>query len=91
MEGNIYNTVIIGTQLWMAENLKTTKYNDNTTIPLVDDNTAWGALTTPGYCWYNNNAVSYKATYGALYNWFTVDAASNGGKNIMPIKLACIH
>jgi uncharacterized protein (TIGR02145 family) len=83
VEGNIYNTVIIGTQLWMAENLKTRKYNDNTTIPLVTDNTSWGVLTTPGYCWYNND-IANKATYGALYNWFTVDAVSNGGKNICP-------
>ena len=85
IDGNVYNTVTIGAQVWMAENLKTTKYNNNTNIPFVVDNTEWGALTTPGYCWYNNNAVSYKATYGALYNWFTVDAASNGGKNICPV------
>jgi uncharacterized protein (TIGR02145 family) len=72
-EGNIYKTVTIGTQTWMAENLKTTKYNDGTTIPLVTDGTAWGALSTPGYCWYGNNAATYKATYGALYNWYTVN------------------
>jgi uncharacterized protein (TIGR02145 family) len=84
VDGNNYNTVTIGTQVWMKENLKTTKYNDNTTIPLVTDNTIWTALTTPGYCWYNNDATGYKATYGALYNWYAVDAASNGGKNICP-------
>jgi uncharacterized protein (TIGR02145 family) len=72
-DGNVYNTVTIGTQTWMAENLKTTKYNDNTSIPLVTDNTAWAALTTSGYCWYNNDAATYKATYGALYNWYTVN------------------
>ena len=57
----------------MAENLKTTKYNDGTTIPLVTNSTEWSNLTTPGYCWYNNDEASYKNTYGALYNWHTVN------------------
>jgi uncharacterized protein (TIGR02145 family) len=82
-DGNVYNTVTIGTQTWMAENLKTTKYNDNTPIP--------NGLTSGAYYWYNYNEATYKATYGALYNWFAVDnndatkVASNGGKNICPI------
>ena len=84
IDGNIYNIITIGTQTWMAENLKTTKYNDNTTIPIVANNTAWNTLTTPAYCWYNNDATTYKATYGALYNWYAVDARSNGGKNVCP-------
>jgi uncharacterized protein (TIGR02145 family) len=84
VDGNIYKTVQIGTQVWMAENLKTTKYSDNTTISPVTDNTAWAALITPGYCWYNNDAATNKVTYGALYNWYTVDPASNGGKNVCP-------
>lgn len=71
-DGNVYNSLIIGTQVWLKENLKTTKYNDNTSIPLVTDNTAWSNLTTPGYCWYNNNS-SYKNTYGALYNWYALN------------------
>jgi len=57
----------------MVENLKTTSYNDGTAIPLVTDNTAWSNLSTPGYCWYNNDAATYKVTYGALYNWYTVN------------------
>ena len=73
IDGNVYHTVTIGTQVWMVENLKTTKYNDGTAIPLVTDNTAWGALTTPGYCWYNNDSATYKNTYGALYNWYAVN------------------
>jgi uncharacterized protein (TIGR02145 family) len=73
IDGNIYNTVSIGTQIWMASNLVTTKYNDGTSIPLVTDGTAWSNLTTPGYCWYNNDATTYKATYGALYNWYAVN------------------
>lgn len=73
VEGNNYKSVKIGNQIWMAENLKVTKFNDNTTIPLVDDNTSWSTLSTPGYCWYNNDETSYKATYGAMYNWYSVN------------------
>jgi uncharacterized protein (TIGR02145 family) len=71
-DGNIYSTVHIGNQIWMAENLKTTKYSDGTSIPLVTDDTAWINLSTPGYCWYNNNDAAAQ-TYGALYNWYTVN------------------
>jgi len=83
-DANYYKTVKIGTQIWMAENLKTMRYNDNTIIPLVTDNVEWKTLITPGYCWYNNDLSTNKATYGALYNWYAVDAASNGGKNLCP-------
>jgi uncharacterized protein (TIGR02145 family) len=83
VDGNIYTSVTIGNQVWMVENQKTTKYNDGTSIPLVTVDAAWEALSTPGYCWYNNDNIN-KSTYGALYNWFVVDAASNGGKNVCP-------
>jgi uncharacterized protein (TIGR02145 family) len=75
-DNNNYPIVAIGTQTWMAENLKTTKYKKGTDIPLVTDATAWAALTTPGYCWYNNDEAAYKNTYGALYNWYTVKTDS---------------
>lgn len=73
VDGNVYQTVIIGTQTWMIENLKTTHYNDSTAIPLVKDSAVWVNLNSPAYCWYNNDSVSYKEVYGALYNWYTVN------------------
>jgi uncharacterized protein (TIGR02145 family) len=73
VEGNAYKTVKIGDQWWMAENLKTTKYNDGTPIPFVDDNSVWKLTRTPAYCWYENDENTYKATYGALYKWYTVN------------------
>jgi uncharacterized protein (TIGR02145 family) len=74
IDGNVYTTVKIGNQVWTVENLRTTKYNDGTPIPLVTDSAAWKALTTPGYCYYDNttHADSIKK-YGALYNWYAVD------------------
>ena len=73
IDGIVYHTVIIGTQTWMIENLKTTHYNNNTAIPMITDSAAWRKLKTPGYCWYKNDSTSYKATFGALYNWYAVD------------------
>ena len=67
-DGNSYNVVKIGDQVWMKENLATTKYNDGTPIPLVKDNTAWSNLSIPGYCYYNNDSLTYATTYGPLYN-----------------------
>ena len=84
IEGISYSTIEIGTQVWMAENLKTTKYSDGTIIPIITDGMAWAALTTPGYCWYNNDEDTFKPTYGALYNWYSVNPISNNGKNICP-------
>lgn len=71
IEGNLYNVIIIGSQTWMAENLKTTKLNDNTSIPNVESDAEWIALSTPAFCWLRNE-VQYKDVYGALYNWYTV-------------------
>jgi uncharacterized protein (TIGR02145 family) len=73
VDGNTYSTIMIGTQVWMTENLKTTKYNDGTSIPKVTGDAAWLSLTTPGYCWYNNDSITYKTPYGALYNWYAVN------------------
>lgn len=73
IDGNIYKTVKIGNQIWMTENLKSTQYNDGTIIPLVTGNSTWSMLNTPGYCWLWDDESSYKAIYGALYNWMAVN------------------
>ncbi len=72
VEGNVYKTIVIGSQTWMAENLRTTRFADDTPIPLVEDSSLWDSLTTPAYCWYNNNEAVFGTTYGALYNFYTV-------------------
>jgi uncharacterized protein (TIGR02145 family) len=69
IDGNVYPAVQIGGQCWLAANLKTTRYNDGTTIPNVTDNTAWTQLNSGAWCNYENNS-SYDATYGKLYNWY---------------------
>jgi uncharacterized protein (TIGR02145 family) len=73
IEGYLYNTVLIGNQVWMAENLRTKKYNDNSDVTLITDPTIWAARSTEAYCWYNNDEATYKPIYGALYNWFAVN------------------
>jgi uncharacterized protein (TIGR02145 family) len=73
IEGNTYGIAAIGEQVWLSENLKTTKFNDNTDIPIVTDNVAWIDLNTPACSWYNNNKSFIDNNYGVLYNWFTVN------------------
>jgi uncharacterized protein (TIGR02145 family) len=72
IEGNTYKTIRIGTQTWMAENLKTTILNNGTQIPQIINSEDWRNLYTEGYCWYNNDPDANRDTYGALYNGFTV-------------------
>jgi len=73
IEGNVYHTIIIGTQVWMVENLKTTRYNDGTEIPfIVDTSAVWYELNAPGYCWYNDDETT-KDRMGGLYNWHVVN------------------
>jgi len=71
-DGNEYSTVKIGAQIWMKENLKTTKYNDGSTIAdHGDDRTGWMTTTSGAYAWYNNDNTN-KSMYGALYNGYAV-------------------
>jgi len=82
VDGNIYPTIGIGTQIWMAANLATTKYNDGTPLEYITDNATWmkGRLS---YSYYDNDPA-HKTTYGALYNWYTIDPGSNGNKHVCP-------
>jgi uncharacterized protein (TIGR02145 family) len=75
IEGNTYKTIVIGTQTWFADNLRATKYNNGSPIPNVKESGIWINLTTPAYCWYNND-ISTKDYIGALYNWFIVGAGN---------------
>lgn len=74
IDGNVYRTVTIGSQVWMAENLKTTHYNDGAEIEYPgSDNAAWTANTSGAYAWYSNE-IFYKNLYGAIYNWHAVNS-----------------
>ena len=83
IDGNLYKTVNIGTQQWMGENLKTSKYSDGTTIPNITDNTQWASNTTGAWAYYNNDAAN-NPKYGKLYNWYAVSKTTNGNKNVCP-------
>jgi uncharacterized protein (TIGR02145 family) len=76
VDGNVYKTVTIGTQTWMAENLKTTRYRDETPIPLVTDHKKWRVLTNGAYCHYDNDPGK-AAIYGRLYNFHAVVDSRN--------------
>ncbi len=89
--GNTYPTITIGAQVWMAENLRTTKYRDGSNIPVVTNNTQWAnnwnpnTTTLPMMSWYNNDQTTYTANkFGALYNWYAINPATNGNKNVCP-------
>ncbi|MFC2136250.1 fibrobacter succinogenes major paralogous domain-containing protein [Bacteroidota bacterium] len=71
IDGNVYQTVSIGNQIWMTENLKSTRLNDGTPIENVPGSYQWTNLVTPAYCWLNNDETN-KDTYGAFYNYYTV-------------------
>ncbi|MDD2345088.1 MAG: FISUMP domain-containing protein [Bacteroidales bacterium] len=79
-DGNNYAVVVIGAQVWMAENLRTTHFNNGNAIANITDNGIWTNLTGPAYCWYNNDENTYKKAYGALYNWYVVEQG-----NVCPV------
>lgn len=72
VDGNMYKTIQIGNQVWMAENLRTTRFNDGESIPNIVDNAEWENLNSPAYCWYSNDNLGTPKAYGALYNWYAV-------------------
>lgn len=78
-EGNSYRTVKMGEQIWMAENLKTTKYRNGDTISYIKDSYSWCSASAGAYCFYNN-AVGNKDTLGCLYNWY----AASDPRNLAP-------
>lgn len=80
-DGNVYNTVTIGTQTWMKENLKVTHYRNGIQIPTVAGFVDWTNLTTAAMCYYNNDSAANAPVYGALYNWY----AANDANKICPI------
>jgi len=82
VDGNTYPTIGIGSQIWMAKNLVTAKFQDGTPIPLVTSNTIWASVA-PAFCYYNNSLAN-RTIYGGLYNFYAIDAGYNGNKNICP-------
>lgn len=79
VDGNSYDTLKIGKQTWMVQNLRTTRFNDGTPIPIIADNTLWAGLITAAYCELENN-ISWVSSYGRLYNFY----AAVDDKNICP-------
>lgn len=81
IDGNVYKTIAIGTQTWMAENLRTTHYQNGEAIPEEPDDTSWANLNTGAICTYQNTEnIDTVATYGRLYNWY----AAVDSRNIAP-------
>lgn len=76
IDGNVYQAITIGTQVWMAENLKVTHYRNGDPVPEIADGSAWAVLTTGAYCNYSNNPANVD-TYGRLYNWYAVSDFRN--------------
>ncbi len=76
-DGNVYDTVIIGSQVWLKENLKVTHYSNGIPIPNVTGNSAWANLATGARCYYNNDSSAFDSVYGPLYNWYAVNDTSN--------------
>ncbi len=75
--GNTYESITIGTQEWLTTDLRTTKCNDGTPIPLVEGDDEWAGLNTTAYCWYDNNEIAQTEDgYGALYNWYAVNTCN---------------
>jgi uncharacterized protein (TIGR02145 family) len=79
-DGMIYKTIVIGTQEWMAENLKASHYRNGDLIAEITDSATWVGLTSGACCWYNNDSAVYDCPYGKLYNWY----AAADSRNVCP-------
>jgi uncharacterized protein (TIGR02145 family) len=75
VDGNTYKTIVIGRQTWMAENLKTTRFNDGTSISLVVESSKWQTASQAAYSWLNNEESRFKTIYGAYYNFLAVSSS----------------
>lgn len=81
-DGNLYTTVSVGLQTWLAGNLRTTSFNNGTPITPIHDTASWAAVTNPAYCWYRNDSVGNATLYGALYNYYVI---TTNNENVCPI------
>ena len=72
IDGNIYPTIMKDSIRWMTENLKTTRLNDGTAIPMIEEGETWITLTQPACCWLFNNETRNR-DIGILYNWYAVE------------------
>lgn len=84
IDGNTYRTIKIGNQIWMADNLKTTKFNDGTPIDNIVINGNWTHFNFPGYSWYQNDSTTHSELYGAIYNFYAVSDTTT--KNVCPVN-----
>jgi uncharacterized protein (TIGR02145 family) len=88
LDGNIYKTILIGSQVWMAENLKTTKYHNGILIGITTPATFdIHSKTSPKYQWVYGGDENNVATYDRLYTWYAV----TDDKFLCPTGLACAH
>jgi uncharacterized protein (TIGR02145 family) len=79
-DGNSYKTLRVGSQEWMAENLKTNHYLNGDPIPTIENPQQWISLSTGAACWFNNDSSQYNCPFGKLYNWYAV----NDSRGICP-------
>ena len=75
IDGNVYKTVRIGNQVWMAENMRTSRYRGGSQIGQVTDNTTWSSMNSGAWCWYSNDP-NHESTYGKLYNWYAISSGN---------------
>jgi uncharacterized protein (TIGR02145 family) len=72
IDGNHYNSIILGSQEWMAENLKVRHYRNGDSISFITDNSTWGSTTSGAYCYHNNDLMN-DSIYGKLYNYYAIE------------------